>query len=521
MPDRHVGYISEDSKKHFTIVAGVLGALFLIMQIVAPFVVMIMLMPSFMRNAFDMKDIQVDRAVCWNNSMWYTERGINPGSQKKHSSTLFQWPVQDKARAKSVGTIPFRDAYLLAGPAGLWVISGDHVGLWTETGYVEKGENSHLGTISRPFLMDGFPAVFTHGPDGWALMKFMDNKWQMQDEIVIPYPQQKAAREPELRVLASPGHFELFMKYGDSLYSSPLPLNSREEKVSWTSLGKIHGPWSVAADGGTIYLSMNREITVLPEGTWDKPIKLSRMISRVSLSFTDQGNLVALMEPVPGTVRMTVFRGQEQIINQREGTGSMFPKKFMSLMFIPQIISYGAPFLLALILSLMMRRDRVIRYEMDGTSYEFASIIRRGVSMLVDVLILGFPIFLGFIWLFPMFGDMEKLAEGPGEIMSMFGLIFGGFGWAFICFLVFSFMEGWKGVTPGKWLTGIQVLGTDLKPCGFGRAIVRNLLKVVDGFFSFLVGVLVVAFTENWQRVGDMAARTIVIRSNTRQQGQS
>jgi len=44
------------------------------------------------------------------------------------------------------------------------------------------------------------------------------------------------------------------------------------------------------------------------------------------------------------------------------------------------------------------------------------------------------------------------------------------------------------------------------------RALLRNLLKVVDGFFNFMVGILLVALTENWQRVGDLAARTIVIR---------
>ncbi len=30
-------------------------------------------------------------------------------------------------------------------------------------------------------------------------------------------------------------------------------------------------------------------------------------------------------------------------------------------------------------------------------------------------------------------------------------------------------------------------------------------------FFNFMVGVIIVAFTENWQRVGDKAARTIVV----------
>ncbi len=58
-------------------------------------------------------------------------------------------------------------------------------------------------------------------------------------------------------------------------------------------------------------------------------------------------------------------------------------------------------------------------------------------------------------------------------------------------------------------------MGTDLMPCGFGRAFVRNILKFVDGFFNFMVGVMVAALSHNWQRVGDMAARTVVVDVRT------
>jgi len=39
----------------------------------------------------------------------------------------------------------------------------------------------------------------------------------------------------------------------------------------------------------------------------------------------------------------------------------------------------------------------------------------------------------------------------------------------------------------------------------------RNLLAFVDATFSFLVGTPLVALTENCQRLGDTAARTIVV----------
>jgi uncharacterized RDD family membrane protein YckC len=77
-------------------------------------------------------------------------------------------------------------------------------------------------------------------------------------------------------------------------------------------------------------------------------------------------------------------------------------------------------------------------------------------------------------------------------------------------------MEGRWGLTPGKWLVGIRVLGTDLAPCGLGRGILRNMLCVVDGVFGYAVGILAVAFTRDWQRLGDIVARTVVVERKDR-----
>jgi uncharacterized RDD family membrane protein YckC len=112
-----------------------------------------------------------------------------------------------------------------------------------------------------------------------------------------------------------------------------------------------------------------------------------------------------------------------------------------------------------------------------------------------------------------MFGFLEETFEaGPAAMLRIFALMGGWIAWMAAVFLVFSFAEGRWGTTPGKWLLGIRVVGTELVPCGLGRALMRNALKFVDGFFNFLVGILLVAFTPEWQRVGDLAARTIVIR---------
>jgi uncharacterized RDD family membrane protein YckC len=72
-------------------------------------------------------------------------------------------------------------------------------------------------------------------------------------------------------------------------------------------------------------------------------------------------------------------------------------------------------------------------------------------------------------------------------------------------------LTGWGGWTPGKLVMGIRVCRSSLGKPGLFRGLVRELLLMVDGFFNFLVGVLLIAFTVKWQRVGDLAADTIVV----------
>jgi hypothetical protein len=50
-------------------------------------------------------------------------------------------------------------------------------------------------------------------------------------------------------------------------------------------------------------------------------------------------------------------------------------------------------------------------------------------------------------------------------------------------------------------------------PVGFLASALRNILRIVDSLPGFyLVGILFVLFTKNNQRIGDLAAGTIVVR---------
>jgi uncharacterized RDD family membrane protein YckC len=80
-----------------------------------------------------------------------------------------------------------------------------------------------------------------------------------------------------------------------------------------------------------------------------------------------------------------------------------------------------------------------------------------------------------------------------------------------ISILYFVVMEALFGATVGKLLLKLRVVKADGSLIGWREAIVRNVLRIVDGLALYLVGFIVVCVTEKRQRVGDMAAGTFVI----------
>lgn len=87
-----------------------------------------------------------------------------------------------------------------------------------------------------------------------------------------------------------------------------------------------------------------------------------------------------------------------------------------------------------------------------------------------------------------------------------------GIGVAILFFVITQGIWGW---TIGKVLTGIRTVKASGEPCGIGRAILRELLWIVD-YFPYiglpLVGGICALSTKGHRRVGDMAAGTYVIQ---------
>lgn len=78
-------------------------------------------------------------------------------------------------------------------------------------------------------------------------------------------------------------------------------------------------------------------------------------------------------------------------------------------------------------------------------------------------------------------------------------------------FAYFILMEGNSGQTLGKKVVKIKVVKEDGSPLTMGDSVIRNLLRIVDGFLVYLVGAIFVWTSPAKQRLGDKLAKTIVV----------
>jgi uncharacterized RDD family membrane protein YckC len=130
---------------------------------------------------------------------------------------------------------------------------------------------------------------------------------------------------------------------------------------------------------------------------------------------------------------------------------------------------------------------------------------RRILATLVDGLVFGavgvaMANFFGTIALHDTFG-LEVHLGGVAWVV-----------WTGLIALYYILMEGYIGQTLGKMALGIRVVREDNGEVpGLKAATIRTILRIVDGLFSYAVAFVSVVVTEKRQRLGDMAAHTLVV----------
>jgi uncharacterized RDD family membrane protein YckC len=147
--------------------------------------------------------------------------------------------------------------------------------------------------------------------------------------------------------------------------------------------------------------------------------------------------------------------------------------------------------------------------EQVALEFSLATVGSRFLALAVDSLIqfaltaaLLLAVALG-VWL----SSTTVEAAGPW-LMAM--LVLGAFLVNFAYFAVFESV--WNGQTPGKRLIGLRVIHASGRPVSVFEAILRNVVRIADQLPGiYAIGILSVFLTERSQRLGDLAAGTVVV----------
>ncbi len=131
-----------------------------------------------------------------------------------------------------------------------------------------------------------------------------------------------------------------------------------------------------------------------------------------------------------------------------------------------------------------------------------AGVLPRALAFAID---LGIRAALLLV-LFLLISLLGTLGQGLGAI-----LLFLVTWWYMVLFEVLN-----QGRSPGKKILGLQVIHEDGTPIGWAASLTRNLLRFVDMLpFAYCLGILSCLNSTRFQRLGDIAAGTLVVYRDT------
>jgi uncharacterized RDD family membrane protein YckC len=147
--------------------------------------------------------------------------------------------------------------------------------------------------------------------------------------------------------------------------------------------------------------------------------------------------------------------------------------------------------------------------EQVALEFSLATVGSRFLALAIDTLI---QVACGLVLL---------IIAGLGVFMS--SLVFRGAGYWLTAVLVLgafliyygyfaAFEAIWNGQTPGKRVIGLRVIHESGRPVSVLEAILRNVVRLVDQLPGiYAVGIVSVFISERSQRLGDLAAGTVVV----------
>ena len=427
----------------------------------------------------------------------------------------------------------------------LWAVSEDAVSLIQGGQVVSRYPKRSLNAPTRPFLYnDQLAVIDKNRNDIYSLLTWNEGEWTEVGKVNVP---SSANTSPwftsELRVISDQDSFFLFFSDGVKIrFQEGIPfvsdfdpasaLHPENQILTSGRMASLPNPnwmttpiaysWGISWDAAII----NGELYAFSNSSWNNGTAIQQFKLRngawtaAAPNFVTQASSFSVAGGESGyfvgnDLRLHVIDEFKGIMEIEEGArlaeSTQAFLRFLMWM-TPGLIATGV---LVAGTSWLMGRHRRPDYLFGKRTVIQASMLRRGIARAVDTIVTVFP---PAFWMVVAVMNESDFRANPGVFgvpTSVPVLLFSIFAIWLGVILVISYMEGHYGMTPGKWLCGIRTMRTTLRPCGMVRSLARELLIYADSLFllTWLPGVLLIAFTRNWQRLGDLAADTVVILS--------
>ena len=528
------GYPSREAKKLFgwrvLVLLGVSGALQFVVPMVVTLGIMGVSIVDSVRSGALTRLMKLDSAVVSEGKLSFVATEAGGGT-----CTLMQIGlVEPREAAKVAATFASSAPYdcptaVVRDGTVMWLVGGSSATRIDRGSVVTSVPPTMLGEHSLPFPYQGRPTVLeVDAASDWQLMTLDGGDWQALRRISLTVPFTMRSAEDRFRVVVDDETLHLFAEdtSGTIFYVAVGP-DGRMGSSGWEPV-PVHAStqWAGGMDDGvpTVAVRTLSGLTMSVEGWrreaggWSHTFT-QRVQGPGELGLVDvggSGRLDVISEGVFRSVEVAHIEGASVAgVDRYGGIWMLEPGNMMlvtwgiMLGLLPLALGTGAW------LSVWMARYRVQEHEHEGIRVTLASPIRRGFAKILDRAVPMVPAVAATF----LFGVKLSQASSPGFLRDhlLFSTLVGA--WWLLWIGAMSYLEGRWGQTPGKRLMGIRVLGMELLPCGFWRALIRNLLEFIDGLFTYSVGLISIAFSKSWQRAGDVAARTIVVDTRRGDQG--
>ena len=147
--------------------------------------------------------------------------------------------------------------------------------------------------------------------------------------------------------------------------------------------------------------------------------------------------------------------------------------------------------------------------EQIDLNFQKAGIGSRFYATLIDTCLLLLIVFIG------SYVNARLISELGSVVGNWLAAIGGIVGFALFWGYYMAFEIITNGQSPGKRLLGLRVMKVGGYPISFADSAIRNLVRIVDFLpFCYCIGLTVMLLNGNWQRLGDLAAGTLVVKTS-------